>query len=202
MNEQATIHGHVGAGERLPFTVEPGRDPDHAAVLSEVRKIAAELERLGYALDAEILQALAASLSYDQLARGALAAMTVLERRASGAAKRELRTGAAMVRVYAGTKRRALSVAGRHLGEVEQYIDGHWWGHMAEAFGGSTLLDDGEGPPNLPRLVEAMLAKSVVEERPRLGVDIAAVLQSAVRAGVARVAALGSVRAAKGPGRR
>lgn len=181
MNEQAHIHGHVGAGERLHFTVQPGRDPDHAAVLSEVRKISEELERLGYAADSEILQALAATMAYDHLARAALAVMTVMERRAAGAARRELRTGAAMVRVYAGTKRRALSVAGRHLGEVEQYIDGHWWGHMAEAFGGSTLVDDGEGPPNLPRLVEAMLARSVVEERPRLGVDIAAVLQSAGR---------------------
>lgn len=180
MSEQATILGHVGAGERIPYTVQPGRDPDHAAVLTEVRKIASELERLGYALDAELLQALAAALPYDQLARGALATMAVLERNASGAARRELRTGAAMVRVYAGTKRRALAVAGRHIGEVEQYIDGHWWGHMSECYGGSTLLDDGDGPPNLPRLVEAMLARTVVQA-PRLGVSMPEVALEAVR---------------------
>lgn len=171
MSEQATILGHVGAGERIPYSVEPGRDPDHGAVLAEVHAVASELERLGSTLDGELLRALAAALPYDHLARGALAALTVLERRASGAARRELRTGAALVKLYAGTKRRALKVAGRVIGEVEQYIDGHWWGHMAEAYGGSTLLDDGDGPPNLPRLVEAMLARTVVQA-PRLGVSM------------------------------
>lgn len=63
MSEQATILGHVGAGERIPYSVEPGRDPDHGAVLAEVRAVASELERLGYTLDGELLRALAAPLA-------------------------------------------------------------------------------------------------------------------------------------------